>query len=323
MSSSLSYVKSYVCALSWISRRGPLLCPPWARFGITSGSGPTLARMACESSRLIKDVPAGKLRVQLEQSLAQVSKLQKENLDLQTRLKFARQLIDDDDGAGSTMSTASMVSAMDMEEYLKVPLWRHIRIRTPWLMFLLLLQSFSALIMGTFDDIFERHLVLALFITMIVGAGGNAGNQPGVMLTRALGKEREYIHRHLNTVLRTELILSLVQGSVLGLLAFCRVLVEYPSQPKSALVIGLATCAVVVAGIFWGIGFSLGIDRLKLDPAAGAAPLTTVLADTTGITLICVLALLILGTADSGIPKYCHKAAEFCPEEYFPCTRGL
>ena len=264
--------------------------------------------------------------VQLEQSLDQVAKLQDENLNLRLRLKLARQELreagiytdKDKDDSGSTVSTDSQTSVLDMEEYLKVPLWRHIRIRTPWLMVLLLLQSFSALIMGKFDDIFQRHIVIALFVTMIVGAGGNAGNQPGVMLTRALAKDRDFIIRHLRRVLRTEFLLAIVQGTVLGVLAFCRVLVEYPGQPRSALVIGLSTCAVVIAGIFWGIGFSLGLDRMQLDPAAGAAPLTTVLADTTGITLICIFALLILGQADMGIPVYCAKAADTCPEEFFP-----
>jgi len=276
--------------------------------------------MGTESSRLIKDAPVGELHVQLEQSLEQLRQLQQENLDLRTKLKLARQDIEDDDGSGSTATSDSMTSALDMEEYLKVPLWRHIRIRTPWLMFLLLLQSFSALIMGRFDDIFQRHIVIALFVTMIVGAGGNAGNQPGVMLTRALGKERAFITRHLARVLRTEFVLALVQGSVLGVLAFSRVLVEYPGELRSAFVIALATGTVVVAGIFWGIGFSLGLDKLQLDPAAGAAPLTTVLADTTGITLICLFALLILGPADTGVPGYCSKAADQCPEEYFPCS---
>ena len=66
------------------------------------------------------------------------------------------------------------------------------------------------------------------------------------------------------------------------------------------------------------IGFALGIDKLQLDPAAGAAPLTSVLADTLGITVICLLALAILGWEATGVPKYCPKA-HVCPEEYFPC----
>ena len=270
-----------------------------------------------ESSRLIPaDASVAELRAQLEESLTEKAQLQLENMELRARLKEAGH-VDDDDGAGSSRSNETNAS-MAMDTYLRVPLWQHLKIRTPWLMFLLLLQSNSALIMGAFDEIFERHIVVALFITMIVGAGGNAGNQPGVMMTRALSKERAYIFANLPAVLRTELLLSLVQGSVLGLLAFARVMVEYPTQYRAALVVGIATSSVVIVGVFLGITFSLGIDRMNLDPAAGAAPLTAVVADMTGITIICLLALAILGWEASGVPKYCPKA-HYCPEEYFPC----
>ena len=164
-----------------------------------------------ESSRLITDTDPAKdasaaglesgwpraeleeVKLELKQSQDEVAKLQDENFNLRLRLKLARQELrdagikrfnsKDEDDSGSTVSLDSQASVLDMDEHLRVPLWRHIQIRTPWLLFLLLLQSFSALIMGRFDDIFQRHIVIALFVTMIIGAGGNAGNQPGVMLT--------------------------------------------------------------------------------------------------------------------------------------------
>jgi len=75
--------------------------------------------------------------------------------------------------------------------------------------------------------------------------------------------------------------------------AFRSIFSNPPNIVRLFCVSGLSTGAVVMAGICWGIGFSLGLDRMQIDPAAGAAPLTTVLADTTGITLICIFALLI------------------------------
>jgi magnesium transporter len=51
--------------------------------------------------------------------------------------------------------------------------------RLPWLVALLLLQSFSAAILHAFDELLAKHIVIAVFIPMLVGTGGNAGNQPG------------------------------------------------------------------------------------------------------------------------------------------------
>lgn len=63
--------------------------------------------------------------------------------------------------------------------------------------------------------------------------------------------------------------------------------------------------------MFLGIGFSLCIDSLNGDPAAGSAPLLTTIADMTGITLLCLCALFILGRPEEGaVPSYCDKMEE-------------
>ncbi|CAE8610651.1 unnamed protein product [Polarella glacialis] len=58
--------------------------------------------------------------------------------------------------------------------------------RLPWLVGLLLLESVSAYSLGRFQLMIDNHMTLALFCPMIVGTAGNAGNQPGVIFTRAV-----------------------------------------------------------------------------------------------------------------------------------------
>lgn len=49
--------------------------------------------------------------------------------------------------------------------------------RCLWLIGLLILQSFSSWILAAFDDLLKKHFVVALFLTMLIGTGGNAGSQ--------------------------------------------------------------------------------------------------------------------------------------------------
>jgi hypothetical protein len=49
--------------------------------------------------------------------------------------------------------------------------------RGRWLLGLLVLQSSSSFILDAYQDLIREHLVVTLFLTMLVGAGGNAGNQ--------------------------------------------------------------------------------------------------------------------------------------------------
>ena len=74
-----------------------------------------------------------------------------------------------------------------LQKYLDTSTCGVLKARLPWLVTLLILQSFSAAIMHGFHTVLEEHIVVAFFVPMLVGTGGNAGNQPGVMVTRALG----------------------------------------------------------------------------------------------------------------------------------------
>lgn len=61
---------------------------------------------------------------------------------------------------------------------------------------LLILQSSSSFVLSGYSDLLERHLVVTLFLTMLVGAGGNAGNQSAIKVIRGLvrgsGHSREW-----------------------------------------------------------------------------------------------------------------------------------
>ena len=58
--------------------------------------------------------------------------------------------------------------------------------RGKWLLGLLVLQSMSSIVLDSYQDLLRDHLVITLFLTMLVGAGGNAGNQSAIKVC-ALG----------------------------------------------------------------------------------------------------------------------------------------
>lgn len=60
------------------------------------------------------------------------------------------------------------------------PFWKSIADRSGWLVGLLILQSCSSFILSSNQGLLQSHIVLVQFLTMLVGAGGNAGNQASV-----------------------------------------------------------------------------------------------------------------------------------------------
>ena len=42
------------------------------------------------------------------------------------------------------------------------------------------------MVLDSYQDLLKEHLVVTLFLTMLVGAGGNAGNQSAIKVIRGL-----------------------------------------------------------------------------------------------------------------------------------------
>jgi len=179
---------------------------------------------------------------------------------------------------------------ISIDEYFRTPMYRLLLKRLPWLVGLLILQSFSASILHSLEGFLDQHVLFTFFIPMVVGTGGNAGNQCSVMVTRALalGMGDSDVVR----VVKKETPISIVTAVVLGCIAFIRVVAEYPDDGISAAAIALALALSILISIALGIGFSYGIEKLnRCDPADGAAPLLTTISDLIGIGLLCGIAV--------------------------------
>lgn len=61
--------------------------------------------------------------------------------------------------------------------------------RGRWLLGLLIVQSTSSFVLDSYSDLLREHLVVTLFLTMLVGAGGNAGNQSAIKVIRGLVRQ--------------------------------------------------------------------------------------------------------------------------------------
>jgi len=178
---------------------------------------------------------------------------------------------------------------MSLQEYFATPFYVLLLRRLPWLVGLLLLQSFSASILHGYDEYLNTHMIFSFFIPMIVGTGGNAGNQCSVMVTRALAlgmSDREVLR-----VVRKESPTALLTGLILALFAFLRVVLEYPDDKTEAAAIAITLGVSIILSIALGIMFSYGIGKMnRCDPADGAAPLLTTISDLIGIGLLCGIA---------------------------------
>ena len=101
---------------------------------------------------------------------------------------------------------------------------------------LMVLQSASGAILSVYEEMLQKHVVVTLFLTMLVGAGGNAGNQSTVNIIRGLATGQVNA-RNWSSVVLVESKLGLVLGIVLATLAWARVMIT-SGDAVSAMAIG-------------------------------------------------------------------------------------
>lgn len=73
-----------------------------------------------------------------------------------------------------------------------------LRDRAYWLVGLLMMQSFSGIILSRNEALLADHPVIIFFLTMLVGAGGNAGNQASVRGTYVGKRQTSPLANHGN-----------------------------------------------------------------------------------------------------------------------------
>lgn len=160
------------------------------------------------------------------------------------------------------------------------------RSRVSVLVSLMLVQSLSGIILSRFEDLVKDHVVVTLFLTMLVGAGGNAGNQATVNVIRGLATG-DITPVTQGQVLRRELQLGAALGGVLAGVAFVRVLL-WRGDLVAAVAIGLAALVIVAISAVVGAALPLLFVRVGLD-AAHAGPAIQVAMDIIGVSATCVI----------------------------------
>ncbi|MDQ5890541.1 MAG: Magnesium transporter MgtE [Candidatus Dependentiae bacterium] len=164
--------------------------------------------------------------------------------------------------------------------------------RSKWLSGLLLLQSVSSVIMRRYEGMLADNVVLTLFLSMLVGTGGNAGNQSATLVIRGLATGEIGRKRRLSLFFR-EFRLSIMIASLLSVLSFCRVWVMHGNL-AAAFAISASLFSIVCVSMLLGTLIPLTLHHFKIDPAHSAAPFLATLMDVIGILIYCSICSYLL-----------------------------
>lgn len=154
---------------------------------------------------------------------------------------------------------------------------RAFRFRFPWLLTTIVSGTACALLAGFFQLTLAKSLVLAFFLTMILGLGESVSIQSMTVTIQALHATRPGWRWYL-CALRREAITALFLGAVCGLIVGL-VVWAWRGEGMPAVVIGLSVAVSLCAACLAGLSVPALLHALKLDPKIAAGPVTLALTD--------------------------------------------
>lgn len=175
--------------------------------------------------------------------------------------------------------------------YLSTPVRALVRSRVVWLLVLAVGATLTVQVLEVFEATLEQVTVLALFVPLLIGTGGNTGNQAATTVTRALalGDVRP---RDVWRVMARELRTGALLGVLLGTLGFAIAGLVYSLQ--IGLVIGLTLLALCTVAAAIGGTMPLLARAVKVDPAVFSNPFISTFVDASGLIIYFLIARTIL-----------------------------
>ncbi|HET7055556.1 MAG TPA: magnesium transporter [Thermomicrobiales bacterium] len=182
-------------------------------------------------------------------------------------------------------------SAPLSEPYLRASPVLLFRKRIAWLLVLFMAQFVTLEVYDHYQGILEEQLILAMFVPILIGTGGNVGSQTVTTIIRAMAVG-EAAPRHFVRILGKEMVTSLGLGLVMGTLMFARGAIQ--DGRGFGLTVGLTVGVLIIWAATVGAMLPLILSKLRVDPAVVSAPFISSLIDATGLIIYFSMAGLIL-----------------------------
>ncbi|MEL6441310.1 MAG: magnesium transporter [Cyanobacteria bacterium J06621_8] len=180
----------------------------------------------------------------------------------------------------------------DGDNYFQTNLLTVARRRVVWLFVLLLTNTVTGAIIRSQESLLQQVVVLAAFIPLLTGTGGNVGAQSSTVVIRGLNTD-EIQNMGAGKVVFREAAAGILLGLILGSMATVWAYFLQGSLAV-ALSVGISLIAIALLASVAGSALPFLFRSFGLDPALMSAPFITTAVDVLGVLIYFYIARLIL-----------------------------
>jgi len=179
------------------------------------------------------------------------------------------------------------------EESISDPIRKKVQNRYRWLIINLGTAFLAAFTVGLFEETLNKFVLLAVYMPIVAGMGGNAATQTLAVLVRGISMGQIELKSAART-LRNEVGAAFINGIMVAVLV-ALVVFFLNDDIKIALVLALAMVTNLIVAGFFGTLVPLIMSKLGKDPAASATIFITTATDVFGFMIFLGLARMVLG----------------------------
>ncbi len=184
------------------------------------------------------------------------------------------------------------LAGVSEEEQVQDSALAKVKFRYKWLIINLGTAFLAAFTVGLFDETISKYVLLAVYMPIVAGMGGNAATQTLAVLVRGIAYGQITL-KNAWKALKNEVSAGFVNGIINGIIVSV-VIIILNHDIKLALVITIAMIAnLMIAGLF-GTMVPLIMQKLGKDPASSATIFITTATDVFGFLSFLGLATLLL-----------------------------
>ncbi len=167
-----------------------------------------------------------------------------------------------------------------------------VKSRLPWLMINLVTEAIAVTVIGPFQPMIAKIVVLVMLLPIVSSLGGNAGTQALTVAVRAIAT-KELNAANARRIIGRELIVGLMNGAAVGFLLGGGLFL-WERDFKLSLVVFLAIIANLFVAALGGILAPIVLERFGRDPAVSSSVVVTFMTDFFGFLALLGIAALIL-----------------------------
>lgn len=160
-------------------------------------------------------------------------------------------------------------------------MFTQIKARMPWL----LIGVFGGLAASWLLGLFENfNPILALFIPLICGTGGNVGIQSSAIIVQGLANGSLELKDSGKQIVK-EMGVGLFNALIISLVVFGYAVIFHSASISVPISVALSVFSVVIFASIFGTFVPLTLERCNIDPALATGPFITITNDIVGVVI--------------------------------------